>query len=157
MRPTDTCVLQTSDEQAFAAIKASVDGGCTMLNSGEFYGYPEPTLNLQLLNRFYTKYPEYISKTYLSVKGGLVNMQPVATEENLRKSVTNINTILGVKKMDLFEMARVDKSVSIEDTMQILLKLRDEGHFKDIGLSEVSAETINRAVKVAPIAAVEVE
>jgi pyridoxine 4-dehydrogenase len=59
--------------------------------------------------------------------------------------------------MDLFQMARVDKNVSIEDTMRTLIKLRDEGHFKDIGLSEVSAETINRAVKVAPIAAVEVE
>lgn len=128
-----------------------------MLNSGEFYGYPEPTLNLQLLNRFFIKYPEYIDKTYLSVKGGLDNMKPVATEENLRKSVTNINSILGVKKMDLFEMARVDKNVSIEDTMKILLKLRDEGHFKDIGLSEASAETIKRAASVGPVAAVEVE
>jgi pyridoxine 4-dehydrogenase len=128
-----------------------------MLNSGEFYGYPEPTLNLQLLNRFYTKYPEYIDKTYLSVKGGMVDLKPVATEENIRKSVTNINSLLGVKKMDLFEMARVDPNVPIEDAMKILLKLRDEGHFKDIGLSEASAETIKRAAKVGPVGAVEVE
>lgn len=129
-----------------------------MLNSGEFYGTPEPTLNLQLLARFFNAHPEYVDKTYVSVKGGLVNMKPDASEENLRKSVTNINSLLGgKKKMDLFEMARVDKSRSIEDAMQVLAKLQQEGHFKDIGLSEVSAETIRRAHKVAKVAAVEVE
>lgn len=54
-------------------------------------------------------------------------------------------------------MSRVDKNVSIEDTMEILLRLRNEGHFKDIGLSEASAETIKRAAKVGPVAAVEIE
>lgn len=128
-----------------------------MLNSGEFYGTGEPTLNLQLLNRFYNQHPEYKEKTYLSVKGGLVNMSPDASEENLRKSVTNINSILAVKKMDLFEMARIDKSRSVEDMMTVLVKLQSEGHFKDIGLSEVSANTIRRAHKIGKVAAVEVE
>jgi len=109
------------------------------------------------LNRFYNQYPEYKDKTYLSVKGGLVNMSPDASEENLRKSVTNINSILGGKKMDLFEMARVDKGRSIEDAMTVLVKLQSEGRFKDIGLSEVSADTIRRASKIGKIAAVEVE
>lgn len=129
-----------------------------MLNSGEFYGQPDPELGLKLLGRFYAQYPEYAVKTYLSVKGGMAKMQPDASEEALRTSVTNINKLLGGnKKMDLFEMARVDKKVSIEDTMKTLLKLRDEGHFKDIGLSECSADTIRRAAKVGPVAAVEVE
>lgn len=156
---------QTPDEQAFAAIRASVDAGSTMLNSGEFYGQPEPTLNLQLLKRFYDAYPEYVEKTYLSVKGGLsftkdgaIDFTPNASEENLRRSVTNINKVLGgKKKMDMFEMARVDQKIPIEDAMRNLLKLRDEGHFKDIALSESAAETIRRAAKVAPIAGVEVE
>lgn len=155
---------QTPDEQAFAAIRASVDAGSTMLNSGEFYGQPEPTLNLQLLRRFYDAHPEYVDKTYLSVKGGLgfkdgaIDFTPNASEENLRRSVTNINeTLGGKKKMDMFEMARVDQKIPIADAMRTLLKLRDEGHFKDIALSESAAETIRRAAKVAPIAGVEVE
>lgn len=135
-----------------------------MLNSGEFYGQPEPTLNLQLLKRFYDAHPEYVDKTYLSVKGGLgfkdgaIDFTPNASEENLRRSVANINEILGgKKKMDMFEMARVDQKIPIEDAMRTLLKLRDEGHFKDIALSESAADTIRRAAKVAPIAGVEVE
>lgn len=155
--------LQIPDEQAFEAIKLAVDNGCTMLNSGEFYSnepLKDPTRNLRLLARFYNEYPEYVDKTYLSVKGGLArgSFAADASEQNLRASVTTINEALGgKKKMDLFEMARVDQNTSIEDAMKTLLKLRDEGHFKDIGISEVSAKTIRAAAKVAPIAAVEVE
>lgn len=151
------------DEQAFEAIKLAVDNGCTMLNSGEFYSnepLKDPTRNLRLLSRFYDKYPEYVDRTYLSVKGGLArgSFTADASEENLRESVTTINkTLGGKKKMDLFEMARVDPKTPIKDTMATLLKLRDEGHFQDIGLSEVSAKTIRAAVEFAPIAAVEVE
>lgn len=59
--------------------------------------------------------------------------------------------------MDLYEMARVDTKVGIEQTMKNLIKLREEGHFKYIGLSECSAETIRKAAAVGPVSAVEVE
>lgn len=59
--------------------------------------------------------------------------------------------------MDLFECARVDKSRPIEEVMKDLQALRDEGHFKYIGLSEVGADTIRKAAKVVDIACVEVE
>jgi len=49
---------QTPDEQAFAAMKTALEIGCTCWNSGEFYGTPEPTLNLDLLKRYFDKYPE---------------------------------------------------------------------------------------------------
>lgn len=85
-------------------------------------------------------------------------MKPDASLENLRSSMENINRLLGGrKKMDQFEMARVDKSRTIEEAMTNMLKLRDEGHCKDIALSEASAETIRRAAKVGPVAGVEVE
>jgi aryl-alcohol dehydrogenase-like predicted oxidoreductase len=66
--------------------------------------------------------------------------------ENLRKSVATIERALGPhKKMDLFEPARVDRSISIEQVMENLVVLRNEGHFANIGLSECSAETLRRA------------
>lgn len=54
-------------------------------------------------------------------------------------------------------MARVDKKIEIEDVIKTLKKLIDEGKFQHIGLSEVSARTIERAHAVHPISAVEVE
>lgn len=84
-------------------------------------------------------------------------MSANANIDFLRKDVENINKQLGGRKMDLYEMARVDTDVGIEQSMKNMIKLRDEGHFKYIGLSEVSAETIRKAVKIAPISAVEIE
>ncbi|KAH8928640.1 aldo/keto reductase [Atractiella rhizophila] len=151
---------QTEDEQAFQAIKGAIDAGSTMLNSGEFYGQDDPEANLKLLNRFFTKYPDYASKCFLSVKGAvnLEKLQPDCSTENLRKSVENINRLLGGRKrLDLFEPARVDINVPIEQVMKDLRALVEEGLFDYIGLSECSADTIRRAHAVAPISILEEE
>lgn len=139
-----------------------MDSGSNFLNSGEFYGQPDPTLGLKLLARFFAAEPSYADKVFLSVKGGSrPDFSPDGSLEGLRKSVLHINEVLGshgaTKHMDLFEPARLDKSVGIEQVMKNLLVLRDEGHFTHIGLSEVSAETLRTASKVGPVAAVEFE
>lgn len=158
---------ETSDEQSFNAILTFLRGGGKLLNTGEFYGNPPDRINsnLELLARFFDTYPEWAEpgKCFLSVKGG-INLDggkmnaPDGTLEGLRKSVDNINQKLGgKKKIDLFEMARVDKNIPIEQVMKNFKILMDEGKFRHVGLSEVSAETIDRAHKVHPISAVEVE
>lgn len=67
----------------------------TDLITGEFYGIKPPEANLELLSRFYAKYPEYVDKTFLSVKGALSfeNLQPDASTEGLRRSVTNMSVL----------------------------------------------------------------
>ncbi|KAK4053414.1 hypothetical protein OIV83_001579 [Microbotryomycetes sp. JL201] len=142
----------TPDERAFECHKRSIDAGATLINN--------PFASLKLLGRFFARYPEYVDKVLLIVKGGIdvKTLAADASPEFIRASVLNINKQLGDhKKMDVCECSRVDKDVPIEDTMRLLLTLRDEGHFKYIGLSEVSADTIRRANEVAPITNVEVE
>lgn len=64
-------------------------------------------------------------------------------------SVTSIQTILGKnKKLDHFEPARLDHHHPVEEVVQSLKQLVDEGLFSYIGLSEVNASTLRRAVKV---------
>ncbi|KAM5531837.1 hypothetical protein V8D89_014467 [Ganoderma adspersum] len=156
------------DEEAFATIKAGIDampaGVKMMLNSGEFYGPNGSSANLELLSRFFKKYPDYASKTFLSVKsasqGGNVagGMTPDGSPENLRRSVTFINEKLGgIKRMDLFESARIPQNVSLEDMMNTLVGLKKEGHFYHIGLSECSASSLRKAHAIHPITAVEIE
>jgi pyridoxine 4-dehydrogenase len=78
--------------------------------------------------------------------------------ENLRRSVDRINEHLrGKKKLDLFEPARVDPKVPIEDAMKTLSELVKEGKFTYIGLSECSADTLRKAHAVHPVTAVEIE
>ncbi|KAJ7159013.1 aldo/keto reductase [Mycena crocata] len=151
-----------SDDQCFEAIKAGIDalpaGTKAFLNTGEFYAQDLGTANLEMLSRFYAKYPEYANKTFLSVKGALKNLNPDCSPESIRKSVDNIQKVLGpIKKMDLFEPARIDRNVPVEDMMQTLVTLVKEGKFAHIGLSECNADTLRKAHAVHPITAVEIE
>jgi len=152
------------DEQAFEAIKSGVDtlpkGVKMMLNSGEFYGPNCSTANLELLARFFDKYPDYAEKTFLSVKGGLKlnSYEPDSSPENLRRSVDLVNEKLrGTKKLDLFESARIDPKVPVEDLIKTLAGFVKEGKFDHIGVSEVRAETLRRANAIHPISVVEIE
>ncbi|VDB99963.1 unnamed protein product [Peniophora sp. CBMAI 1063] len=158
---TDTSV---SDEQAFEAIKASIDivpaGAKMLLNSAQFYANDLGTANLELLARFFDKYPGYAEKVFLSVKGGMKpnSFDTDPSPEGLRTSVELcVKALRGTKKIDLFENARVSRTTPIPEQMKALKGLISEGLFDHIGLSECSAATIREAYEHAPIAAVEIE
>ncbi|CCO37379.1 pyridoxine 4-dehydrogenase [Rhizoctonia solani AG-1 IB] len=152
-----------SDEQCFESIIAGINaapaGVKVFLNAGEFYGtWPNVTANLELLNRFFTKYPEYAERTFLSVKGAIVvserGLDRDSSPAGLQRSINNIIEKLGPNKnIDLFEPARV----SIEETMSELNKYVESGKIGAIGLSECSAATLERASKFGKVAAVEIE
>ncbi|KKK14693.1 hypothetical protein ARAM_005577 [Aspergillus rambellii] len=75
-----------------------------------------------------------------------------------RRSVDECLRVLdGTKTIDIFECARQDPTTTVEHTVTVLAQLVKEGKIGGIGLSEVHAETIRRANKIHPIAAVEVE
>jgi len=150
------------DEQCFEAIKAGIDalpaGTKMFLNSGEFYAMDMKTGNLEMLSRFYAKYPEYADKTFLSVKGAIRDRAPDNSAASIRQSVDNIQRALGpIKKVDLFEPARIDRKVPIEELMETMTALVKEGKFSHIGLSECSADTLRKAHAIHPVTAVEIE
>jgi aryl-alcohol dehydrogenase-like predicted oxidoreductase len=64
---------------------------------------------------------------------------------------------LGVERIDLYQLHRVDPRVPIEETMGVLTRLRDEGKIRHVGLSEVGVDQIARARSVIPIATVQNE
>jgi pyridoxine 4-dehydrogenase len=69
-----------------------------------------------------------------------------SSPQNLRNSVDLINEKLrGTKRLDLYESARVDPNVPVEDATRTLVGLLKEGKFDHIGLSECRAETLRRA------------
>ncbi|RPA94357.1 Aldo/keto reductase [Choiromyces venosus 120613-1] len=151
---------QTPDEQAFPTMKKAIEKGAVFWNSAEFYGTPEPTLGLQLLHRYFKKYPEDASKVILSIKGcvNVATLTPLGSAADVRKSVENTLRILdGVKKVDIFQCARVDPRTPIEESIGALAEFVKEGQIGGIGLSEAGAVTIRRAHAVHPIAAVEIE
>ncbi|KAJ0423582.1 NADP-dependent oxidoreductase domain-containing protein [Aspergillus carlsbadensis] len=92
--------------------------------------------------------PSHADKVILSVKGayGITTHTPNGTPSAVRASVETALSILdGVKKIDIFECARVDPNVPIETTIGALAELVEEGKIGGVGLSEVSAATIRCA------------
>lgn len=137
----------TPKHQAFAAMDAALDTGANFWNGGQFYGTPQRN-SLHLLRDYFDENPDAADRVVLSIKGGLdSNKIPNGTEPFVRKSVEACLEILppSVKKIDIFQCARVDPDTPIEDTMQTLAKLVQEGSIGAVGLSEVRAETIERA------------
>lgn len=74
----------------------------------------------------------------------------IFSADGLRASAENIVAKLrGTHVVDVFEPARMSQSeFPLEDVMRTLKKLKEEGLFKHVGLSEVGAETIRKASKV---------
>ncbi|KAF2667505.1 putative pyridoxal reductase [Microthyrium microscopicum] len=152
-----------SNDQSFAAMKAALANGANNWNGGEIYGPPEAN-SLQLLNAYFTKYPEDADKVVISIKGGcnvggiMAGAKPNGTPENIKRSIDECLRVLDGKKfLDLFEAARVDPNVPVETTIAAIDEYVKAGKIGGIALSEVSAATIRKAAKVAKISAVEVE
>jgi pyridoxine 4-dehydrogenase len=104
------------DEVAFGAMKAAIDAGATFWNAGATYGIGPngELLNIELIARFFDKYPQLADKVFLSVKGGFnpKTHAPDGNPEFLRSDVDAVlKTLNGRKKLDLYEMARVDKNM----------------------------------------------
>lgn len=148
-----------SRETAFAALDVALANGPIHLNGGEIYGTPDNN-SLTLIRDYLNQNPGQAEKIVLSIKGGIdpTTHKPDGSEAGARRSVEDSLKQLGGKgKIDIFQYARVDPNTPIEETIGYLKTLQDEGKIGGIGLSEVRASTIERAAKVAPIAAVEVE
>lgn len=140
-------------------MRAALKNGCNFWNGGDFYGPPEYN-SLVLLERYFQKYPEDADKVVLSIKGavGPDARSPDGSAAGIRRSIdTALKQLNGRKKLDIFESARRDPKVSMEETFGELQKYIDEGKLGGISLSEVRAETIHQAVKITKVVAVEVE
>ena len=139
-------------------MKTALSHGANLWNGGEFYGTPSYN-SMTILRQYFTENPSDADKVVLSIKGGLTpQMRPDGSREGVRRSVDAVLEQLGgTKSLDLFECGRVDPNTPIETTVAALAEYVKEGKLGGISLSEVKAETIRRAAKVHPIAAVEVE
>lgn len=146
------------EEQAIACLRAAAEAGSLVWNAGEFYGTPEYN-SLVLVGRFLAKYPEFVDKVVLNVKGALVpSIGPRGDSETLRKSVdTCLAQLHGHGRITMYEMARLDPNTPLEAQLGTLKEMVAEGKIESVALTEVSAETIRKAAKIVDIAAVEIE
>ena len=143
------------DAASIALIHEALDRGVTFLNSSDAYGkgHNETLLGNALKGRR----AGVVLATKFGNLGGAGGKFADGRPEFVISSCEASLKRLGVDVIDLYYQHRVDPLVPIEDTVGAMKKLVEQGKVKALGLSEAAPETIRRAAKVHPIAAVQSE
>lgn len=150
---------QKTDEEAIAILKSAIDDGANFWNAGLNYGRPERN-SLHLLNAYFTRYPKDADRVCISVKGciDMATFQLQNTAQGVRDSIELCLGILeGKCRIDLFQAARVDPAVPVEETISAIAEYVKAGKIGSVGISECNAATLRRAAAVHPLAAAELE
>jgi len=148
----------TDEAECLRVLRRYIELGGNFFDTAEVYG---PHTNEELLGRFLREVPR--ESIVVATKFGFkfvngertndVNSSP----ENVRRACDGSLRRLGIDHIDLYYQHRVDPNVPIEDTVGALKELVAAGKIRAIGLSEAHPETIRRAAKVYPIAALQSE
>jgi aryl-alcohol dehydrogenase-like predicted oxidoreductase len=143
--------------EAIATIHRALDLGVTFLDTADVYG---PHTNEALVGRAIQgrRKDLVVATKFGNVRGPDgrwvgVNGRP----EYVRQSCDGSLRRLGVETIDLYYQHRVDPSVPIEETVGAMAELVRMGKVRYLGLSEAAPQTIRRAHKVHPIAAIQTE
>ena len=144
------------DEQSISVIHHALDIGMDFLDSSDMYGWGH---NEQLLGRALRgKRDKAIVATKFGQTKDAAGKQGVdGRPEYVIQACDASLKRLGIDVIDLYYQHRVDPNVPIEDTVGAMKKLVQQGKVRALGLSEARPETIRRAHKVHPIAAVQNE
>jgi aryl-alcohol dehydrogenase-like predicted oxidoreductase len=147
---------KSDDAEAIRVVHHAIDRGVNFLDSSDMYGWGhnETLLGKALAGRR--------DKVVLATKFGQtqqpggangVNGRPEYVKQACEASLQR----LGVDEIDLYFQHRVDPSVPIEETVGAMGELVKAGKVKALGLSEAKPDTVRRAHKTHPIAAVQSE
>ena len=146
------------DQESIATIHAALDAGINLLDTGDFYGMGH---NEMLLRQALRTVPR--DRAFIQVKfggqrdpsGAFVghDVSPAMVKSSLAYTLTR----LGTEYVDLYQPARLDPQVPIEDTVGAVAEMIQAGYVRYLGLSEMGADTIRRAHAVYPVSELQIE
>lgn len=146
-----------TEAESVATIRRALDLGVNFLDTADMYG---PFKNEELIGRAIL---DRRNQVILATKFGNVrspdgsfrglNGRPEYVRQACEASLKRLNT----DHIDLYYQHRVDRTVPIEETVGAMANLVRAGKIRFIGLSEASPETLRRAHKTYPIAALQTE
>jgi len=146
-----------NDDESIATIHRALDLGVTFIDTADVYG---PYTNEELVGRAIRGRR---NEVVLATKFGNVRDEKGAwlgqnsRPEHVRQACDASLRRLGVDHIDLYYQHRVDRSVPIEETVGAMAELERAGKIRYLGLSEAAPDTIRRAHRVHPIAALQTE
>jgi aryl-alcohol dehydrogenase-like predicted oxidoreductase len=141
-------------DECVRVVRRAVELGVTFIDTADSYG---PHVADEIIREAIHPYPDEL---LIATKAGLVRhgpdeWLPVGRPEYLRQQAEMSLRRLGLERLDLFQLHRIDPKVPFEEQIGELEKLQDEGKVGAIGLSEVSVEEIRKAREITEIATVQ--
>jgi len=152
-------VYGPADEaESTATVRAALDAGITLLDTGDFYGMGHNELLLRDALRGVDRSGVIIQVKFggqRDPRGAFIghDSSPAAVKNSLAYTLTR----LGTDYVDLYQPARLDPRVPIEDTVGAIAEMIQAGFVRYLGLSEMGPETIRRAHAVHPVTALQIE
>jgi aryl-alcohol dehydrogenase-like predicted oxidoreductase len=143
-------------QQGISLIRAAFERGITFFDTAEVYG---PFANEELLGEAVAPFRDQIviaTKFGFKIENGRqagLDSRPEHIKQVAEASLKRLRT----DRIDLFYQHRVDPDVPMEDVAGAVKDLIEQGKVKHFGLSEAGVESIRRAHKVQPVAALQSE
>ena len=139
---------------AIRVLRRTVELGITLIDTADAYGpFEADHLIREALH-------PYADDLVIATKVGFTRQgpnqwTPVGRPEYLRQQVELSLRHLGLERIDLLQLHRIDRAVALEDQLGELGALQAEGKIRHIGLSEVSVADLEAARKIVDIVSVQ--
>ena len=144
--------------ESIATIHAALEAGINLIDTGDFYGMGHNEMLIAEALKGRRREDAVISVKFGGMRGpdgswGGYDARPAAVKNFVAYSLKR----LGTDYIDIYRPARLDPNVPIEDTVGAIADLIKAGYVRQVGLSEVGADTIRKAASVHPIADLQIE
>jgi pyridoxine 4-dehydrogenase len=141
-------------DEVIRVLRRALELGVTFIDTADSYG---PEVSERLIHEALHPYPDDV---VIATKAGLTRPGPDRWERNgkpeyLKAEAEKSLRLLGLERIELFQLHRIDPEVPLADQVGALVDLRAEGKIGRIGLSEVSVPEIEAARAITPIATVQ--
>ena len=141
-------------DESIRVLRRAVELGVTFIDTADSYG---PYVAEDLIHEALHPYPDDV---LIATKAGLLRTGPdvwvpLGNPSYLRQEVEMSLRRLGLERIDLMQLHRVDPDFPLEDQLGELVKLKDEGKIAHIGLSEVGVDQLKAAQQITPIVSVQ--
>ena len=149
-------------DYAISVIHAALDAGVQLLDTADIYA---PAWNQMGHNevlvgeafRTWNASPERKAKIVIASKGGITRAKGDnwwgepgrnATKHYLYRAVEASAAKMGLSKIPLWQHHRLDTSITFEEQFENVLSLKEHGYVEAIGLSNVNAGQLRRAIAI---------
>lgn len=140
--------------ECIRVLRRAVELGVDFIDTADSYG---PEVSEALIREALHPYPAHL---VIATKAGLARTGPdvwvpLGRPEYLRQQCELSLRRLGVERLELFQLHRIDPKVPAAEQFGVLKQLIDQGKVRHVGLSETSVSEIKAARKVVPIVSVQ--